>query len=286
MGCPAAADRATRAALAPFAKDRADWAASHAVSVALVAKLEREIDRLFEVPLEEFTPKRNELVRHLKKERDKDGAGQVAALAKPTVPTWVINQLARREKAKVSALLQAGAKLRKAQGQALAGSHADALRGAQVEERQAVRDLTQRAQQILTEAGRPASRAILERISATLGAAAVTEPARSALKAGRLTSEVRVSGFDALAGIELGTQPAAASGDELAERRQQKASRERQRRKLEKNARELGKRAEAAERKAERAEEAAANARELAEEQRRAADAAAAELADFEKAAN
>jgi hypothetical protein len=251
-----------------------------------VAKLEREIDRLFELPLEEFTPKRNELARHLKQEGDKDTAEQLGALAKPTVPTWAINQLARREKPKVSALLQAGARLRKAQEQALAGGHADALRVAKIEERQAVRDLTHRAQEMLKEAGRPASRGILERISTTLGAAAVTEPARSALKAGRLTSEVSVSGFDALAGLELGTRPPAASGDELAERRQKKTDRERQRRKLEKNARELDKRAEAAERKAERAEEAAADAREIAGEHRRAADAAASELAECEKAAN
>jgi hypothetical protein len=251
-----------------------------------VAKHEREIDRLFELPLEEFTPKRNELARHLKKEGDKDTAEQVGALAKPTVPAWAINQLARREKARMRALLESGARLRKAQERALAGGHADALRGAQVEERQAVRDLTQRAQEILKEAGRPASRAIVERISTTLGAAAVTEPARGALKAGRLTSEVKVSGFDALAGIEPRTRPPAASGDELAERRQRKADRERRRRKLEKNARELGKRAEAAERKAERAEEAAADAREIAEERRRAADAAASELAEFEKAAS
>lgn len=249
-----------------------------------MATLEREIDRLFELPLDEFTPGRNELARRLKREGDKEAAEQIQALAKPSVPAWAINQLARQEKAKVKALLDAGAKLRKAQERALAGGHADTLRAAQAEERQAVRDLTGRAEEILKESGRPASRPIIERISSTLGAAAVTEPARTALKAGRLTSEVKVSGFDALAGIELPAQAPAPRGDELAERRRQKKSeRERQRRQLEKKARELEARAEAAEKKAERAEEAAAEARNAAEERRSAADAAASELAEFEE---
>jgi hypothetical protein len=246
-----------------------------------VATLEREIDRLFELPLDEFTRGRNELTRRLKREGNKEAAEQVQALTKPSVPAWAINQLARQEKAKVKALLEAGAKLRKAQEHALAGGHADALRAAQAEERHAVRDLTRRAEEILKESERPASRAIIERISSTLGAAAVTDPARTALKAGRLTSEVKVSGFDALAGIELPVQPSAPRRDELAERRQRKSEKERQRRQLEKKARELEARAEAAERKAEHAEDAAAEARATAEERRTAADAAASELAEF-----
>ena len=248
-----------------------------------MATLEREIDRLFELPLDEFTPARNELARRLKGKGDKQGAEHVQALAKPSVPAWAINQLARQEKTKVKELLDAGTKLRKAQEKALAGSHADTLRAAQAEERRAVRDLTRRAEEILKESGRPAGRPIIERISSTLGAAAVTEPARTALKAGRLTSEVKMSGFDALTGIQLPAQPSSPPGDELAERRQKKAERERKRRRLEKKARELETRAEAAETKAEHAEEAANEARDEAEERRRAADAAASELAEFEE---
>jgi methyl-accepting chemotaxis protein len=245
-----------------------------------VAKLEREIDRLFELPLDEFTSKRNELARRLKGEGEKEAAEQVQTLDKPSVPAWTINQLARQQKASVKALLDAGAKLRKAQERALAGGRSDVLRAAQTEERRAVRDLTQRAEKILKDAERPASRATLERISATLGAAAVTEPARKALKAGRLTSEVKVTGFDALAGLDVPDRRTGARRDELAERRQEKADAERLR-KLQRTARELDDRAQAAEQKAEEAEEAAAEARHAAEEQRRAADAVASELAEL-----
>jgi hypothetical protein len=247
-----------------------------------LATLEREIDRLYALPLDEFTARRNELAKRLKKEGEADAAEQVTALVKPSVPAWTINQLARRQKKEVQSLLTAGTKLRKAQERALSGGGADALRAAQAEERDSVRDLTQRAAAILEEAGRPATRTVLERIRATLGAAILTDPERAALKAGRLTSEVQVSGFDALAGIRPAPSKEAPH-DELAERRRQKADRERKRKQLEKRAQDLADKAAAADEAAERAEEAAADAREIADDRRRAADLAADELAEFER---
>jgi len=246
-----------------------------------LATLEREIDRLYALPLDEFTARRNELAKRLKKEGQEDAADEVTALVKPSVPAWTINQLARRQKKEVQALLATGTRLRKAQERALAGGGPDALKAAQAEERESVRDLTQRAAAILEEAGRPATRAVLERVRATLGAAVLTDPERAALKAGRLTTEVQVSGFDALAGIR--PAPKAAPTDELAVRRRRKAELEKKRVRLEKRARDLADKADQAEEAAERAEEAAADARELADDRRRAADLAADELAEFER---
>ena len=246
-----------------------------------MATLEREIDSLYSLPLDEFTARRNELVKRLKKEGQEDAADEVTALVKPSVPAWTINQLARRQKKEVQALLATGTRLRKAQERALAGGGVDALQAARAEERESVRDLTQLAAAILEEAGRPATRAVLERVRATLGAAVLTDPERAALKAGRLTTEVQVSGFDALAAIR--PAPKTAPTDELAVRRQQKVEREKKRKRLEKRARDLADKADEAEEAAERAEEAAADARELADDRRRAADLAADELAEFER---
>jgi hypothetical protein len=242
-----------------------------------VASVEREIDKLFALPLEEFTAARNELAKRLAKDGEKERADEVRGLAKPSVPVWTINQLARSEKPMVRALLDAGAKLRRAQEQALGGGNPDALRSAQSEEREALRALTHRAGEILRAAGKPAGQAVLERINGTLGAAAVTEDAREDLKAGRLTSELRMSGFESLAGFE-----APPPRDELAERREQKAERERERRRLEKRARDLERRATKAEERADEAESAAAEAREAADDARQAADEAADELAQFD----
>jgi hypothetical protein len=196
---------------------------------------------------------------------------------------WTINQLARQDKSAMRALLDAAAKLRKAQERALAGGDSDALRAAQAEERDALRALTQRAGGILEESGRPASRAVLERIRSTLGAAALAEPTRDALKAGRLTDEVEMSGFDALAGIEPAPRQRAQPRDELAERRKKKVERERERRRLEKRAHDLAARAKTAEERADQAEEAAEDARAAADAERRAADTAADELAAFDE---
>lgn len=248
-----------------------------------MATLDREIDRLYGLPLDEFTSSRNALARQLKSDGDSEVAEQVAALAKPSLPVWAINQLARHEKAKMRALLDAGAKLRKAQERALTGGSSDALRTAQADERGAIRDLVERAGAILEETGRAPTRPVLERIRSTLAAAALAEPARTTLKAGRLTDELQMSGFEALVGIEPRPRGKAKPKDELAERREKKAEIERERRRLEKQASDLNDRAEKAERRAEEAEEAAAEARDLADEQRRAADAAATDLRDFER---
>jgi hypothetical protein len=243
-----------------------------------VGKLEREIDELFALPLDQFTSRRNELARRLKREGDKDAAEQVQAMDKPSVPAWAINQSARAQKNAVKNLLDAGTKLRKAQERALAGGRSDVLRAAQNDLRRSVRALTGHAAETLKDAGRPPSRAILERISSTLGAAAVTDPARQALREGRLTDEVKVTGFDALAALEIPKRKSGASRDELAVRRRQKADTKR-RRELETVARELHEQAGAAERDAEIAKQAADDARKLAERKRRAAEAAARELA-------
>lgn len=252
------------------------------VTVHALATLEREIDRLYGLPLDEFTARRNELAKRLRKDGDEDAADQVTALVKPTVPAWTINQLARRQKKEVQAFLATGTRLRKAQERALGGGGPDALRAAQAEERESVRELMHRATSILEEAGRPPTRAVLERIRATLGAAVLTDPERAALKAGRLTTEVQVSGFDALAGIRP-APPKDAPRDELAERRRAKAEREQNLRRLEKRARELADKADAAEELADQAEDAAAKAREVADDRRRAADLAADELAELER---
>jgi hypothetical protein len=247
-----------------------------------VATLDREIDRLFARPLDEFTAGRNELAKRLKKDGETEAAERVAGMAKPSVPVWTINQLARKEKPSIKTLLDSAAKLRKTQERALAGGRADDLRAAQADEREAIRELMPKAGAILEGAGRPASRAILERIRTTLSAAALTEPGRTALKSGRLTDELEASGFDAMAGIAVPRR--APPKDELAERREKKAEREREHRRLEKRARELEAAAEEAEEEADRAEEAASKAREIAEERRRAADAAASELTQFDEA--
>jgi hypothetical protein len=122
----------------------------------------------------------------------------------------------------------------------------------------------------------------LERVSSLLRSAAVAEPGRTALREGRLSGDVEVSGFDAFTGLELPKRGRHAStgGDDLAERRRQKREAEQRRKKLEKRVRELTTQAEAAERAAQRAQHEAEEAGRVAAERRREADEALAELDD------
>ena len=241
-----------------------------------------DVDRLFTLPLEEFTAARNELAKRLKQEGEAEAAEQVRALAKPSVAVWTVNQLARREPQAVRSLLNLASRLRSAQERSLKGERsADELRAAQAEERDVIRGLTQRAGDILREADRPASGATLEKVSSLLRAAAVADP--TSLRGGRLSGEVEVSGFDAFAGLELpkGKKRAAPAGDDLSARRLQKREAAQRRKRLEKQARDLSARAEAAERDAERARRDADEAAAVAAERRREADEAAAELEEL-----
>ena len=50
------------------------------------------IAKLYQLPPGEFTAARNALAKRLKNEGDRDGAALVAALAKPNLSSWAVNQ--------------------------------------------------------------------------------------------------------------------------------------------------------------------------------------------------
>lgn len=222
-----------------------------------------EVDALYALPLDEFTAARNALAKKL-------GSERIRKLAKPSVPAWAVNQLARRERKRLGELLKSGEALQK---QVLGGKAGPAaLREAQQHERQLVRDLVQRAEGLLKDAGRPATEATLERISETLAAGAQTAEGREALRSGRLTEALEPAGFEALTGL---TPRQGSPRDELAAARRAKEDRRKERRRLEQEVRKLETRAAAAEREADEASKTAANARA-------AADKAARRLAELE----
>lgn len=74
--------------------------------------VEEIIDRLYALPLEEFTRERNEAERELRKAGQ---AEQVKAVRKPTAAAAATNQLVHARRAQVEAFLQAAATLRDAQ---------------------------------------------------------------------------------------------------------------------------------------------------------------------------
>ena len=195
-------------------------------------------------------------------------------LAKPSIPVWTANQLARREPGEVRALLRSAEELRKAQERALGGKGADELRKRVDEQRRAVRALARLGRDILASEGRSVSDAVVERIAKTLEAAALDDGSRFLLRAGRLTDELEPPGFDALAGMTPAREPrkkravrAGGKGERVAEAR---AALQEAR----KRAREEARAALEAEREVDRTESAAAEARRAAQDARKRADAA------------
>jgi hypothetical protein len=165
---------------------------------------EPEGDRLYALPLEEFTKARDALAARLKSAGDADQAAAVKALKKPTSPAWAVNQLARRSSDTVEQLIAASDRLRSAQQQMLHGGPAQDVWEATLAEREALGTLTEDAERILTEAGYGATRATLDKVSDTLAAAAADAEAKPLLRRGILTAEMRRAGFGDLLGGDAG----------------------------------------------------------------------------------
>jgi hypothetical protein len=163
--------------------------------------VDKELDRLYGVPPEEFVGERRRIERELREEDRRGEADEVKALAKPTTAAWVVNQLAREKKADVDRLLAAGERLRTAQRAAVAGKGASKFDEAREEEAEARRGLTDAAASLLEEQGRNASRQMLDQVEQTLRAAAVLDEGRKLLAGGRLVSELETGGFELLAGV-------------------------------------------------------------------------------------
>ena len=53
------------------------------------------VDHLYGLPLEEFTRQRDLAARELRRGGDREGAGEIAKLPKPTPAAWTANQVAR-----------------------------------------------------------------------------------------------------------------------------------------------------------------------------------------------
>lgn len=177
-------------------------------------KLDDEIDRLYQLPLQDFTPARNALAKQV---RGAD-ATRVRTLQKPTSAAWAVNQLYWRERRDYDRLIEAAGRLRKDHRALLAGKDVD-LQESEGAHRTAVREATQKVRAMLTEAGDSASEATLTAVGETLDAlpAAGEQP-------GRLTRPLKRMGFEALAGVGPRSETIAARKLSLVSSREKRAA--------------------------------------------------------------
>src|SRR5688572_24481635 len=130
------------------------------------------LDELYAAPFEDFVAKRNEVATALRKGGDSQASSRVKSLAKPSLAAWVVNQLYRHEPKRFEALLESGAELREAQRAVLRGGGSEALKASTRTQRDLASALAARGEQILTEAGQPATAATIEKVTQTLQAVA------------------------------------------------------------------------------------------------------------------
>ena len=151
-----------------------------------------DVDDLYGLPFDRFVPERTALARELRSAGRREEAGEVAALRKPSVAAWAVNQLVRTQRRGVDELFEAGDALREAHDQVLGGrGDAGSLRTAVARERAAVDELIKVARGVLTGDGHELSPTIIDRVTDTLHAAALDDDARAQVGDGRLERELR-----------------------------------------------------------------------------------------------
>ena len=161
-----------------------------------------DVDALFKVPLGEFTAARNALAAQLKKAGRQAEGDEVKALAKPSVSAWVVNQLYWRHRESFDRLIEAGDRLRRAQA---SRPTSEAGRAPIVARREAVTALANLAADMLREGNHGAARDLLRRVTSTLEALSSYGSRPDAPIAGRLTDDVELPGFEAVATFPFGS---------------------------------------------------------------------------------
>lgn len=136
------------------------------------------IDRLYGLPLTEFTRARDEAARELRKAGEPEQARQVKSLRKPTAAAGAVNRLVRDHRAGVESFLGAAA----------------ALRDAQVAGKGSLTTAIRREREALDRLIRIGGAAVRQ----TLLAAAVDEEAARQLLEARLERELEPRGFGTL----------------------------------------------------------------------------------------
>jgi hypothetical protein len=146
------------------------------------------VDALYAADLSGFTRQRDDLVKQLKKDGDKDGAAAVKQLRKPTTVAWAVNQVARRGPDAIDELLTAARDAHAAQARAVQDKDGAGLREATTEWRARIRALA-------ADVARDAGEQYRDEAAATFEAASTSEELAAVLKAGRLVGALSPSGF-------------------------------------------------------------------------------------------
>ncbi len=152
-------------------------------------------DGLYALPLADFTPARDALVKEHK--ADKALAAGIKGLRKASLAAWVLNLLVRRDPDQVDQVLAVGAALRDAQD----NLDATQLREFTKQRRQLTASVTTTARRLAREEGVRTTESVGDQVEATLTAAMLEPDAAKAVRSGLLVTSLSATG---LGDLDLG----------------------------------------------------------------------------------
>lgn len=153
-----------------------------------MAQLDADIDRLYQIPLADFTAERNTLAK-----RAGPRAAEIRALQKPSVAAWAINRLYWEKRDVYDELIERAEDLRATHTATVRGRRTD-LRGASKAHEDAVEAALKATLALLADSGQPATDATRQAIATTLRGLPSDEPP------GRLSRQLQPRGFEMLTG--------------------------------------------------------------------------------------
>jgi hypothetical protein len=166
-------------------------------------RIDTEIDRLYQLPPDEFTAARNALAKDAGADR-----AEIRGLTKPPLAAWAVNQIYWKQRDVYDALIAASTELRKLHKAILAGRQADIREAGRAHDAAAEAAL-KAALGILRDEGHPTTDSTRQALMTTLRALPADDPP------GRLTRTLQPGGFEMLAGLSISaTKPAARSAGE------------------------------------------------------------------------
>ena len=146
-------------------------------------------DDLYALPLADFTPARDALVKEHR--ADKALAASIKGLRKASVAAWVVNLLVRRDPEQVDQVLAVGAALREAQENLDAAQ----LREFTKQRRQLTASVTTAARRMAREEGVKVTQSVADQVEATLTAAMLEPDAARAVRSGMLVTAIEATGL-------------------------------------------------------------------------------------------
>ena len=153
--------------------------------------VEEAADELYALSPREFTAARDARAKEARDAGDKEAAAEIKVLRKPTVTAWLANQLVRQHADEVRPLLELGSALR----EATATVSGPQLRELSRQRNDVVRALVRQARRLAADAGQAVSEDVARGLEETLNAALADPGQAELLLQGRLSVQLKHSGY-------------------------------------------------------------------------------------------